>query len=45
MQIPFLFDCMAEKLVAKYKSDDESSKDEEGVKKISMDCATEVMSK
>ncbi len=45
MQIPYLCDCMAEKLVEKYRSDAESSKDKEGVTKISMDCVLEVMSK
>lgn len=45
MQIPLICDCMGEKLSVKYKSDAESSKDEEGVRKISMDCAMDAMSK
>ena len=45
MQIPYICDCMADKLVVKYKSDKESSADKEGVTKLSVDCYQEVMSK
>ena len=45
MQIPLLCDCMAKKLVARYKSEAEADKDEEGGMQIGKDCAMEVMSK
>lgn len=45
MQIPLLCNCMSEKLVAKYKSDDESSKDQAGVSEITQDCVKEMLPK
>ncbi len=45
MQIPYICDCMADKLVVKYKSDKESSADKEGVTQLSIDCYQEVMSR
>ena len=44
-QIPYLCDCMTDKLLAKYKSEKESSRDEAGVTAIGRDCAMEVLSK
>lgn len=45
MQIPLICDCMGDKLSVAYKSDAESSKDKEGVQKISLDCLRDAMSK
>lgn len=45
MQIPYICDCMGDKLSVKYKSDDEASNDKAGVQQISLECATKVMSK
>lgn len=45
MQIPLLCDCVAEKMVAKYKSEKDADKDEEGARKIGQECAMQVMQK
>lgn len=45
MQIPLICDCMSDKLATQYKSDAASSKDKEGVRKISTDCLMQVMAK
>lgn len=45
VQIGRLCDCVAEKLLVKYKSMKEADKDPEGAKAIGMECGTEVMSK
>ncbi len=44
-KIPYLCDCVTDKLLANYKSMSESDKDKEGVMKIGRDCAIDVMSK
>ena len=45
MQIPLLCKCMSEKMIAKYKTEAESDKDQSGVTQITQECLGEVMSK
>jgi hypothetical protein len=45
MQIAYLCDCVAEKMLVKYKSAKEADKDEQGMKEIGSSCGTEVLSK
>ena len=45
MQIPLLCDCVADKMLAKYKSASESDKDEAGAMEIGRTCAMEVINK
>ena len=45
MEIPRLCDCVADKLIAKYKSAAESDKDDEGGRQIGSECVTQVLSK
>lgn len=44
-KIPYLCDCVTDKLLATYNSMAESDKDEAGVMKIGRDCAFDVMNK
>ncbi len=44
-KIPYLCNCISEKMVTKYKSEKESSKDKEGATQIGRDCAMEVLQK
>ena len=44
-KIPYLCDCMTDKLLANYKSMSESDKDKDGVMKIGRDCALDVLNK
>ena len=43
MEIALLCDCMADKMLVKYKSVKESNKDKEGATAIGRDCAMEVL--
>ena len=45
VQIGLLCDCVADKLMVKYKSMKEADNDPEGAQQIGKDCGTEVMSK
>lgn len=45
MQIPLLCKCMSEKMIAKYKTEAASDKDQSGVMQITQECLGEVMSK
>ncbi len=45
VQIGHLCDCVAEKLMVKYKSMKEADNDPDGARQIGQDCGTEVMSK
>ncbi|MDZ4795906.1 MAG: hypothetical protein SGI83_16620 [Bacteroidota bacterium] len=43
MEIALLCDCMADKMLVKYKSVKESNRDKEGATAIGRDCAMEVL--
>ncbi len=45
VQIGYLCDCVAEKLMVKYKSMKEADNDPKGAQAIGMECGTEVMSR
>ncbi len=45
MEIALLCDCMADKMLVKYKSVKESNRDKEGAIAIGRDCAMEVLQK
>ena len=45
MEIALLCDCMADKMLVKYKSVKESNRDKEGATAIGRDCAMEVLRK
>lgn len=45
MEIALLCDCMADKMLVKYKSVKESNRDKEGAMSIGRDCAMEVLKK
>lgn len=45
MEIALLCDCMADKMLVKYKSVKESNRDKEGAMSIGQDCATQVLKK
>lgn len=45
MQIAYLCDCVAEKMLVKYNSAKEADKDEQGAKEMGSNCAREVLNK
>jgi hypothetical protein len=42
-RIPYLCNCMADKMIAKYKSEKESARDKEGGEEIGRECVKEVL--